>query len=460
MLLKLALLSFLVILMLLPLTLDSSFGKSDDIIVIKSPMPAQIDGAWSTKTEWTDASETKIVENQLTAYLRAKHDETFLYILVDFISDQGLERSGDLAAVCFDTANNDGDAPLADDYCFYRITRAGEDMDGIIQGNGIGWTILQEAETWDPYDTKFDAAVAYSHMNDPYDNINKHVIYEFRIPIQDYFLQETMRFYVYVNDAYNNEFIEWPTDAGGKQFKSIVKDVLPSPSNWGNLYLKLDKESDERPKSPIIVSTDKTDYYTGETVRIEGHLPTVTDGHEVNVIVKDADGVTFTKLRIKPADNKFVASFQILAYDKLLPIGKWTINIGYSIWAAKMDINVLGEKKFVHPLTTSEPEVIAHTPIRDLMVGDEVFIVTEVKNNTPITNDFVYLVLIKDEFGLTAFLEWVEGFISSNESIQASELWIPEQSGKYQAEVFFWSNLNEPTPLSESRKSVQLRVTL
>ncbi len=63
--------------MLVSPTLGLSFGKVDEIIVPKSTIPVQLDGIWSTKTEWTDASETKIVENGSTAYLRAKYDQSF-----------------------------------------------------------------------------------------------------------------------------------------------------------------------------------------------------------------------------------------------------------------------------------------------------------------------------------------------------------------------------------------------
>jgi len=216
----------------------------------------------------------------------------------------------------------------------------------------------------------------------------------------------------------------------------------------------------ERPASPIVVNTDKTDYYTGETVKIIGSVPALENGHEVNIIVKDANGGTFTKLRVKPySDRNFTASFQIPSYDKLFPTGKWTISIGYAIWAAKLEISVfVGEKKFEYPITISDPEFIAHTPLRDLLVGDEVFIITEVKNNTPNTESFVYLVLIRDSFGLTALLDWTEGSLPPNEARRASVLWVPEQSGKYQAEVFFWSDLSKPSPLSESGKSFQITI--
>lgn len=216
----------------------------------------------------------------------------------------------------------------------------------------------------------------------------------------------------------------------------------------------------ERPRSPIVVNTDKTDYYTGEIVKIIGSVPALENGHEVNIIVKDANGGTFTKLRVKPdSDRNFTASFQIPSYDKLFPTGKWAIKIGYAIWATKVDINILAdEKKSLYPIAISEPMFTAHTPIRDSMVGDEVFIITEVNNNTPNAESFFYLVLIRDGFGLTALLDWTEGSLPPNEARRASILWVPEQSGKYQAEVFFWSDLNKPSPLSESRKSFQITI--
>ncbi len=221
-------------------------------------------------------------------------------------------------------------------------------------------------------------------------------------------------------------------------------------------YVSAEMQS-ERPESPIDVATDKSDYFTGETVKIHGSLPVLTNGHEVNIIVKDAKGGTFTKLRVKPtSDSKFEASFQIPSYDKLFPTGKWTINISYAIWSAKLEINVLvGEKKFEYPLTISDFEFIAHTPLRDLMVGDEVFIITEVKNNSSATQSFLYLVLVRDVSGLTVLLDWVEASLPANEARRVSILWIPEQKGKYEAEVFFWSDLNKPMPLSESWKSSQ-----
>jgi len=222
--------------MLTPSALGPSFGTNEEVLVIsKAANPVQIDGVWSTETEWLDASETKIVADGLTAYLRVKYDERFLYILIDFVSDQGLDRSRDLAVACFDTKSDDGNVPLEDDYCFYAATRTGRTTSGIMQGSGSGWVIIQDAKLVDRF-----ARIGYSHSS-PYDDKNGHVSYELKIPTGPYGLEEEMRFYLYVSDGYHNNFVEWPANSGGKQFaigSPTIKDVLAIPDGWGKLHLK------------------------------------------------------------------------------------------------------------------------------------------------------------------------------------------------------------------------------
>ena len=218
---------------------------------------------------------------------------------------------------------------------------------------------------------------------------------------------------------------------------------------------------DERPKSPISVTTDKTDYYTGEVVKIEGRVPAITNGNEVNIIVKDANGKTFTKLRIKPApDNKFAALFQIPLYDKLFPTGKWTVNISYAIWAAKVDINVLaGEKRPVYSVTISKPELVTPSaPTRDIRVGDEVMIMSQIKNNEERDQLIFYIVQVKDDVGTTVLLNWLTRTLGAKEMARFSLTWMPELEGEYTLETFAWDDIRSPTPLSPSQ-SASLTVT-
>ena len=208
----------------------------------------------------------------------------------------------------------------------------------------------------------------------------------------------------------------------------------------------------ERPESPIDVITDKTDYYTGDTVKIKGSVPTLENGHEVNVIVKDANGETFTKLRVKPTDDsKFEASFQIPSFDKLFPKGIWTINIGYAIWAAKLEINVsVGEKITNHSVTISNLEFVTSNA-GEMRVGDEVTITSQITNNEERNKRIYYIVQIEDMFGATIFLDWFTRTLGSKESAEFSVIWVPESIGEYEVEIFAWDDINAPTPLTPSK---------
>lgn len=209
-----------------------------------------------------------------------------------------------------------------------------------------------------------------------------------------------------------------------------------------------------RPESPINVITDKTDYYAGEMVKIQGSVPVLTNGHEVNVIVKDANGKTFAKLRVKPtSDSKFAASFQIPLYDKLFAKGIWAINVGYAIWGAKVEINVLvGEKPVVFSVTISKPQlVMTSNNTIDMRVGDKVMIISEIKNNEERDQRVFYIVQVKDDVGTTVLLTWLTRTFSANEVSRLSVTWVPELEGEYNVETFAWGDIKTPTPLSPSQ---------
>jgi hypothetical protein len=196
----------------------------------------------------------------------------------------------------------------------------------------------------------------------------------------------------------------------------------------------------ERPASPIVVVTDKADYFSGEQVIIEGRVPTLTDGREVNIIVKDAYGQTFTKLRVKPLSNSsFSTSFHLPAYEKLFPEGIWTINVGYAIWAARAEINVHASE--------NRSVIIYSTEIRpqNINAGNQVTIISEVKNNA--AQKIFYIVQLKHD-GSTVFLQWEARMLASRETAEFSVKWTPEVKGEYILEIFVWDDLEDPTPLS------------
>jgi hypothetical protein len=216
------------------------------------------------------------------------------------------------------------------------------------------------------------------------------------------------------------------------------------------LYANVSAEdmSGKRPESPIDVTTDKTDYYTGDVIKIEGHVPEITDGNEVNIIIKDANGKTFTKLRVKPVGNQFQAIFQIPPYSKLFPLGKWTINVSYAIWGAKTDINILGEKKPWYEVNISKPWFVILSSPTGPRVGHNIGIVAETTSVEQKDQQLTFIVQIKNDLGTTVFLKWLTKTLLANDTTRFSIIWIPESEGEYDIEVFAWDDMNDPIPLS------------
>jgi len=81
-------------------------------------------------------------------------------------------------------------------------------------------------------------------------------------------------------------------------------------------------------------------------------------------------------------------------------------------------------------------------------------------SNTPLqivgtlTNDhnfkqkFVYLFQVKNINNSVESISWIQGELSSKQSLGVSQSWTPKKSGTYEIETFVWNSLNNPIPLS------------
>src|SRR5574338_332715 len=80
----------------IPITLS---GKMNDV---------QLDGKWTFETEWKQSSlnNYSFDNGNTLVILRSAHQGNYVYILIDAITDEFINKGEDRAAVCFDT-NND-----------------------------------------------------------------------------------------------------------------------------------------------------------------------------------------------------------------------------------------------------------------------------------------------------------------------------------------------------------------
>jgi hypothetical protein len=198
----------------------------------------EIDGAWTTDTEWSGASELMVNYTDGTRMaIRGMHDSDFVYVMLEMPDDYVVDGHG---AICFDTQSDGGTYLGMDDYCFVVGTTFRE-----YHGDGRT-TLMQQA----PLDQFVVGQRGLSDSASPLYSTNPHMTYEFRIPL-DYLGSEKTQFGFYVSfDTRGHEsnytyYYSWP------DFKTAEYLRTASPRSWGIASLTSDASVPEFPV-PVI----------------------------------------------------------------------------------------------------------------------------------------------------------------------------------------------------------------
>ena len=92
-------------------------------------------------------------------------------------------------------------------------------------------------------------------------------------------------------------------------------------------------------------------------------------------------------------------------------------------------------------------------PIMDnVNVNQQIQISSDITNHQKKSQNFVYLVQIKNESELVVSLGWISGQLTPDQKLSPSLSWTPTSSGKYVAEIFVWEGLKNHNALSEYSK--------
>ena len=76
-------------------------------------------------------------------------------------------------------------------------------------------------------------------------------------------------------------------------------------------------------------------------------------------------------------------------------------------------------------------------------------IVGTLQNDQEYKQKFVYLFQVKNADNSVESISWIQGELSSKQSLDVSQSWLPKKPGIYHVETFVWSSLNDPMPLSD-----------
>jgi hypothetical protein len=201
------------------------------------------DGKWTFYTEWKHSSlDTLTYDDGTVIELRTAHQDNFIYVFADVVTDSHFVKGSDTAMVCFAGNGTKTVLPDSNDYCFMST------LDGkrsfVYQGASLLGFNGNFKKISNP--DGFIGIGSVSDENDRYTKI-RHSGYEFRIPTSLVGRSSNYGFYFTMYDAYSDKFYSWPED-----IKISKPFQIPSPSVWGDL-ISPDQSLPEFPLPVIIL---------------------------------------------------------------------------------------------------------------------------------------------------------------------------------------------------------------
>jgi len=88
--------------------------------------------------------------------------------------------------------------------------------------------------------------------------------------------------------------------------------------------------------------------------------------------------------------------------------------------------------------------------LSEVSVDQQVQIEADLVNGQDKDQSFAYLVQVQDESGVTVSLAWITGQLAAGQSFSPALSWIPSSAGTYEATVFVWESVDNPTALSDT----------
>jgi hypothetical protein len=297
------------------------------------------------------------------------------------------------------------------------------------------------------------------------------------------------------------DFEETEANSGVFRYKPNDKGILitginPNAKPGDGIrveYRSPDKQTEISKSVQIVftngsISLDKDSYKPNETVVItindpdENRNPDIPDQFEVKVVsTTDPTGIKVTVRETGDRTGVFKAEVilttglssgnrlqvregdQITAIytDETLPnaqtIKQQLVNRNQVDLRTLQTLDVQASAVVGVLLAPTERTTVAKPSLRDqagnvlqqASVDVPVSIASSIKNNTQQPQKFVYIVQVKDADGFVVSISTVGGTLPAGQSFDVSASWTPTAPGTYTVEVFVWTELGKPSPLSK-----------
>ncbi len=87
-------------------------------------------------------------------------------------------------------------------------------------------------------------------------------------------------------------------------------------------------------------------------------------------------------------------------------------------------------------------------------VNQQIQISADIINHQTKSQEFIYIVQIKNSANVVVSLEWIGGQLTPNQKFSSSISWAATSSGEYTAEIFVWENFKNYSALTEYSKKL------
>lgn len=129
----------------------------------------------------------------------------------------------------------------------------------------------------------------------------------------------------------------------------------------------------------------------------------------------------------------------------------WCLIAGLILFSVEQGFSLEAQNR----VTISAPRLVNSfgSPILEQVnINQQIQITSVLTNKQTTSQDFVYIVQIKNQNGIIVALNWISGTLLPGQSFSPALSWMPESAGTYTAKIFVWQSLSNPDPLSEPAK--------
>ena len=122
------------------------------------------------------------------------------------------------------------------------------------------------------------------------------------------------------------------------------------------------------------------------------------------------------------------------------------------------DLDIFAQENVISNIPTSERlsmnelEILSQNGelIERLEMGQTGMLFSKVKNTIDFSQEFTYIVQIKNEDNNVISLSWVTGETMPSQELGMSVSWMPQEPGKYSIERFVWNSIQGAIPLTDT----------